>query len=83
MRTRAEHWRSLRYPFGSEMPWDSTGQEEIYTWCRYFGFDDKAEVTLNAIRAYMPTVPNWAYNGAGRRYFDAPSTAPAGRTSCG
>ncbi len=72
MRERADHWHSLKYPFGSEMPWDSTGQEEIYTWCRTFGFEDKAQVTLNAILAYMPTVPNWAYNGAGRRYFDAP-----------
>ncbi|MBV9468541.1 MAG: hypothetical protein JOZ57_04800, partial [Abitibacteriaceae bacterium] len=72
MRQRTQHWASLRYPFGSEMPWDSTGQEEIYTWCRYFGYDDKAQVTLNAILGYMPTVPNWAYNGAGRRYFDAP-----------
>ena len=72
MRQRAEHWKSLRYPFGSEMPWDSTGQEEVYSWCRYFGFDDKAQVTVEAILGYMPTVPNWAYNGAARRYFDAP-----------
>src|SRR5690606_18648037 len=28
MKKRADHWRSLNYPFGSEMPWDSTGQEE-------------------------------------------------------
>ncbi len=72
MRERADHWRTLRYPFGSEMPWDSTGQEEVYTWTRYFHDDDKAQVTLNAILGYTPTVPNWAYNGAGRRYFDAP-----------
>lgn len=72
MRERADHWRSLKYPYGSEMPWDSTGQEEVYTWSRYFGYDDKADVTLNAILGYMPTVPNWAYNGAARRYFDAP-----------
>ncbi|MCW3100177.1 MAG: hypothetical protein JWL77_5795 [Chthonomonadaceae bacterium] len=72
MRERADHWRSLKYPYGSEMPWDSTGQEEVYTWSRYFGYDDKAQVTLNAILGYMPTVPNWAYNGAARRYFDAP-----------
>jgi hypothetical protein len=26
--------------------------------------------TLNAVLAYMPLVPNWAYNGAARRYFD-------------
>lgn len=72
MRQRETHWASLRYPFGSEMPWDSTGQEEIYTWCRYFGANDKAQVTLDAVLGYMPTVPNWAYNGAARRYFDAP-----------
>ncbi len=70
MRRRAEVWRSLAYPFGSEMPWDSTGQEEVYAWCRYFGFDDKAAVTLNAILGYMPTVPHWGYNGSARRYWD-------------
>lgn len=72
MRARTDHWHSLKYPYGSEMPWDSTGQEEVYTWSRYFGYEDKAQMTLNAILAYMPTVPNWAYNGAARRYFDAP-----------
>jgi hypothetical protein len=70
MRARAEVWRSLGYPFGSEMPWDSTGQEEVYAWSKYFGFDDKAMVTLNAILAYMPTVPHWGYNGSARRYWD-------------
>ena len=49
MRTRADRWRKEAYPFGSEMPWDSTGQEEVYAWTKYFGYDDKAEVTLNAI----------------------------------
>ena len=70
MRARADVWRSLGYPFGSEMPWDSTGQEEVYAWCRYFGYDDKALVTLNAILAYMPTVAHWGYNGSARRYWD-------------
>jgi hypothetical protein len=70
MRARAEVWRALGYPFGSEMPWDSTGQEEVYAWCRYFGFDDKARVTIDAILAYMPTVPHWGYNGSARRYWD-------------
>jgi hypothetical protein len=70
MRDRAEVWRALGYPFGSEMPWDSTGQEEVYAWCRYFGFDAKADVTLNAILGYMPTVPHWGYNGSARRYWD-------------
>lgn len=70
MRKRAEHWHTLAYPFGSEMPWDSTGQEEVYLWSRYFGFDEKAMVTLHAILAYMPTVPHWGYNGSARRYWD-------------
>jgi hypothetical protein len=70
MRGRAEVWRSLGYPFGSEMPWDSTGQEEVYGWSRVFGYDEKALVTLNAILAYMPTVPHWGYNGSARRYWD-------------
>lgn len=70
MRARAEVWRQLAYPFGSEMPWDSTGQEEVYAWSRYFGFDDKALVTLNAILGYMPTLPHWGYNGSARRYWD-------------
>src|SRR3546814_5708355 len=29
MKKRAAHWRTLEYPFGSEMPWDSTGQPEV------------------------------------------------------
>jgi hypothetical protein len=70
MRRRADHWRELGYPFGSEMPWDSTGQEEVYAWCRYFGYEEKALVTLNAILGYMPTVPHWGYNGSARRYWD-------------
>ncbi len=70
MKGRTLHWTSLNYPFGSEMPWDSTGQEEVYMWSEYFGYEDKAETTLNAILAYMPTVPHWAYNGNARRYWD-------------
>lgn len=70
MKKRADHWESLAYPFGSEMPWDSTGQEEVYMWSDYFGYDAKAAVTLSAILAYMPTMPHWAYNGNARRYWD-------------
>ncbi|WP_026712634.1 DUF5695 domain-containing protein [Flavobacterium daejeonense] len=70
MKSRADHWRTLNYPFGSEMPWDSTGQEEVYMWSDYFGYDDKAKVTLDAILAYMPVMPHWAYNGNARRYWD-------------
>tara|TARA_R110002050_G_scaffold202806_1_gene338034 strand:- start:34654 stop:37341 length:2688 start_codon:yes stop_codon:yes gene_type:complete len=70
MKNRADHWEALEYPFGSEMPWDSTGQEEVYMWSDYFGYHRKANVTLNAILAYMPTMPHWAYNGNARRYWD-------------
>jgi len=70
MKTRAVRWDGLKFPFGSEMPWDSTGQEEVYIWCLFFGYDDKAAVTLKAILGYMPTIPSWAYNGNARRYWD-------------
>jgi Family of unknown function (DUF5695) len=52
------------------MAWDSTGQEEVYAWCDYFGYKDKAKVSLNSILAYMPSVPHWGYNGNARRYWD-------------
>lgn len=70
MRSRADRWKSAAYPFGSEMPWDSTGQEEVYAWTKYFGYTDKADVTLNAILGYDPTIPHWGYNGSARRYWD-------------
>jgi len=70
MRSRADHWKSEEYPFGSEMPWDSTGQEEVYAWTKYFGYNDKADVTLHAILGYDPAIPSWGYNGSARRYWD-------------
>jgi hypothetical protein len=70
MRIRTDRWRKEAYPFGSEMPWDSTGQEEVYAWTKYFGYQDKAEVTLNAILGYAPAIPHWGYNGSARRYWD-------------
>jgi len=70
MKMRADRWKNEAYPFGSEMAWDSTGQEEVYAWCKYFGYEDKAQVSLNSILAYDPTVPHWGYNGNARRYWD-------------
>ncbi len=70
MKFRAERWKGETYPFGSEMAWDSTGQEEVYAWCKYFGYNDKALISLNSILGYMPTVPHWGYNGNARRYWD-------------
>jgi hypothetical protein len=70
MKARADTWTRLPYPYGSEMPWDSTGQEEVYAWTTYFGDAAKADVTLDAILGYMPTLPAWGYNGCARRYWD-------------
>jgi hypothetical protein len=70
MHERADRWKAQAYPFGSEMPWDSTGQEEVYGWTKYFGYHDKAEVTLDAILGYDPAIPHWGYNGSARRYWD-------------
>ena len=39
-------------------------------WCKYFGYDDKALVSLNSILGYMPALPHWGYNGNARRYWD-------------
>lgn len=70
MKKRAIHWDELPFPFESEMPWDSTGQEEVFIWSLYFGFLDKTDVTYSAILAYDPAIPHWAYNGNARRYWD-------------
>jgi hypothetical protein len=70
MKKRADHWASLKYPFGSEMAWDSTGQPEVYAWMRYFGHDRQAEETRDVILGYDPTIPSWGYNGNARRYWD-------------
>lgn len=70
MKERADRWKGEAYPFGSEMPWDSTGQEEVYAWCNYFGYRNKAQETIDAITGYMPTIPHWGYNGNARRYWD-------------
>ena len=70
MKARADRWSRQAFPFGSEMAWDSTGQEEVYAWTDYFGYHDKALVSLNSILGYMPTIPHWGYNGNARRYWD-------------
>lgn len=70
MKARADHWKTLKYPFGSEMPWDSTGQAEVYAWMRYFGYQPQADLTREVILGYDPTIPMWGYNGSARRYWD-------------
>lgn len=70
MKARADHWRTLAFPFGSEMAWDSTGQPEVYAWMRYFNHPKEAAVTREVILGYDPTIPHWGYNGNARRYWD-------------
>lgn len=70
MRQRADHWAAEEYPFGSEMPWDSTGQPEVYAWMRYFQKGAKADLTREVILGYDPSIPSWGYNGNARRYWD-------------
>jgi hypothetical protein len=81
LKTRADEWNRRPLPFGSEMAWDSTGQEQIYGVTKYFGYDDKALVTLNSVLGYMPSVPHWGYNGNARRFWDFfYGAAPGGTT---
>ncbi|KAF9766619.1 hypothetical protein IL306_000941 [Fusarium sp. DS 682] len=70
MKERAELWHSQEIPYGSEMAWDSTGQEGVYYWTRHFGFDDSVQKTINSVLGYMPNVPHWGWNGNARRYWD-------------
>jgi hypothetical protein len=42
MQERQAVWAGREDPFGSEMAWDSTGQEGVYIWSKY------AQVQLTA-----------------------------------
>ncbi|KAL8358870.1 hypothetical protein RB601_008230 [Gaeumannomyces tritici] len=70
MRSRAAQWDAEEVPFGSEMAWDSTGQEGVYYWAKYFGYNNTAAKSVNSVLGYMPTVPHWGWNGNARRYWD-------------
>lgn len=70
MKGRATAWSKMAAPYGSEMAWDSTGQEEVYAWERYFGYAQQALITRESILAFDPAVPGWGYNGNVRRYWD-------------
>ncbi|KAF8877962.1 hypothetical protein CPB85DRAFT_1443494 [Mucidula mucida] len=70
MKARQARWTTQQYPFGSEMAWDSTGQEGVYVWSVYFNDTKTAMNTLNSIIAYQPLIPHWGYNGNARRYWD-------------
>ncbi|KAG6065707.1 hypothetical protein E4U32_007057 [Claviceps aff. humidiphila group G2b] len=70
MRERTKEWAGRSSPFGSEMGWDSTGQEPVFAWAKYFSNEDLQQKALNSIRGYMPTVAHWGWNGNARRYWD-------------
>ncbi|KAL1748509.1 hypothetical protein HDZ31DRAFT_79632 [Schizophyllum fasciatum] len=70
MASRQANWARQRYPFGSEQAWDSTGQEGVYAWSKYFNDSTTASNTIDSIIGYQPSVPHWAYNGNARRYWD-------------
>ena len=70
VRLSCKSWADNPLPYGSEFSWDSTGQEEAYVWGRYFNQSTLAETVLNAILAYDPTIPSWAYHGAALSYGD-------------
>ena len=66
---RLDIWTKLPFPFGSEMPWDSTAQEEIWLTAQAFGEYHLGNSSLSAILAYAHAVPNWAYHGSARRFW--------------
>ncbi|KAM0212113.1 hypothetical protein ACHAQI_004853 [Fusarium lateritium] len=70
MMRRTVHWNSQVVPFGSEAPWDSTGQEGVHYWAKRFGFHQLVKHTVNSVLGYMPSVPHWAWNGNARQYWD-------------
>ncbi|CAJ2511390.1 Uu.00g070150.m01.CDS01 [Anthostomella pinea] len=70
MMSRAVQWDSEEVPYGSEMAWDSTGQEGVYYWTKHFGMTTTATKTVNSVLGYMPTIPHWGWNGNARRYWD-------------
>jgi hypothetical protein len=67
---RIAFWQSLTFPFGSEMAWDNTGHEEIYTWLDMQGDQKGAASTVEAILAYDGLFPHWALSGSARRWWD-------------
>ena len=76
-RSRVRQFLALPFPFGSEMPWDSTAQGETFVFAQRYGADyapasyRTANLTLAATKAYTPwDVPLWAYAGSSRRYWD-------------
>ncbi|GFH25652.1 uncharacterized protein HaLaN_23650, partial [Haematococcus lacustris] len=43
---RVAFWRSRTFPFASEMAWDNTGHEEIYSWLQALNDTQGMEATV-------------------------------------
>ncbi|KAL6747570.1 hypothetical protein V8C86DRAFT_2906417 [Haematococcus lacustris] len=67
---RVAFWRSRTFPFASEMAWDNTGHEEIYSWLQTLNDTQGMEATVQAVLAYQSTQPHWAVAGSARRWWD-------------
>ena len=48
VKQRLGKWAQMVFPYGSEFPWDSTGQEEINTWLLRSGKYAAANKTVGA-----------------------------------
>lgn len=75
MRTRAAGFAAEEYPYGSEFAFDTTGQEEVVVWLRYFAdsinkWDVAAKRTVDHILSFMRSSPTWAYHGGARSWGD-------------
>ena len=43
---------------------------QVYVWLKYFGYDDAAARTLDAVLGFMRSLPNWAWHGGSRSMGD-------------
>jgi hypothetical protein len=70
LEARQVYWSKQDDPFGSEQPWDCTGQEGVYYWSQYFNDSATALKTIESIHGFDPISAHWAWNGNARRYWD-------------
>ncbi|KAF7525950.1 hypothetical protein PCG10_004458 [Penicillium crustosum] len=57
MKLRAEAWDTQDVPFGSEMAWDSTGQEGVYYWSNYGGKLQRIERMIHHYGSSLNSLP--------------------------
>ena len=75
VKLECKSWADNPLPYGSEFSWDSTGQEEAYIWGRFFNQSELADVVLDAVLAYDPSVPSWGFHGGALSYGDVGNNA--------